>query len=47
MRIRQILSKLLDNAIKFTKKGRVGIKAKISRYNDTQAQLFVKFLIQV
>jgi signal transduction histidine kinase len=47
MRIRQILSKLLDNAIKFTKKGRVGIKAKINRYNDTQAQLFVKFLIQV
>lgn len=40
MRIRQILCKLLDNAIKFTPKGRVGIKAKISRYNDTQAQLY-------
>ncbi len=38
MRVRQILSKLLDNAIKFTKKGRVGIKAKISPYNEVQAQ---------
>lgn len=39
MRIRQILVKLLDNAIKFTEKGRVGIKAKVSPYNQVQAQL--------
>lgn len=39
MRIRQILAKLLDNAIKFTEKGRVGIKAKVSPYNQAQAQL--------
>lgn len=39
MRIRQILMKLLDNAIKFTEKGRVGIKAKVSPYNQVQAQL--------
>ncbi|PTQ90821.1 response regulator [Agitococcus lubricus] len=38
MRIRQILSKLLDNAIKFTEKGRIGIRARISTYNDMQAQ---------
>lgn len=40
MRIRQILAKLVDNAIKFTKQGRIGIKAKINRYNEHQAQLY-------
>lgn len=39
VRIRQILSKLLDNAMKFTEKGRIGIRARVSTYNDMQSQL--------
>lgn len=39
MRIRQLLIKLIDNAIKFTEKGRVGLRVKVSPYNQSQAQL--------
>lgn len=37
VRISQILRKLLDNAIKFTEKGRVGLRMRISQLNEAQA----------
>ena len=39
MRISQILRKLLDNAIKFTEKGRVGVRMRINPFHDSQAHL--------
>ncbi|HEX5278234.1 MAG TPA: response regulator [Fluviicoccus sp.] len=39
VRISQILRKLLDNAIKFTDKGRVGLRVRVNPFNETQAHL--------
>jgi len=39
VRISQVLRKLLDNSIKFTEKGRVGLRVRVSPLSDSQTHL--------